>query len=251
MKKKEATIARDEVGRLLWQRSFEFILHNLHIYSLTMTFQFNSFCQYFVYSTPSIPTCIPPSVCVCQYFVYSTPSIPTCIPLIRVRLSIFHLFHSFHPHLYPLTRVRLSIFHLFHSFHPNLYPLIHVRLSIFRLFHSFHPHLYPLTRVRLSIFHLFHSFHPHLYPPIHVRLFTLVSIWLPLAWLGASDQAQEGVWRWLTNNDLINIPSLWWNPGEPDGGVGIDGLVMDNGLLYDRSLTAQYFSTCQKCEPKK
>ncbi|KAK3793657.1 hypothetical protein RRG08_025164 [Elysia crispata] len=67
------------------------------------------------------------------------------------------------------------------------------------------------------------------------------------AWLGATDLVEETVWRWLSNNDLAEIPEDWWNPSYPyDYDKGENCLAMRSQTLHDRACVMSYNSICQK-----
>ena len=37
-------------------------------------------------------------------------------------------------------------------------------------------------------------------------------------WIGATDQAQEGVYKWVENGANMTLSSSQWYPGQPDAG---------------------------------
>ena len=53
-------------------------------------------------------------------------------------------------------------------------------------------------------------------------------------WVGGSDRAEEGVWRWESTKTPISSTVKDWNPGEPsnDGGDG-DCLLINYGGYWN------------------
>ncbi|GFR85893.1 succinyl-CoA ligase [ADP/GDP-forming] subunit alpha, mitochondrial [Elysia marginata] len=81
-------------------------------------------------------------------------------------------------------------------------------------------------------------------------------------WLGATDQDQEGDWRWHSNNEPVKMPSGWWHDNQPDNGYGTflrreqNCLAMSSNPLVskialdDEKCTKIFPSVCQKCKQK-
>ncbi|GFS16064.1 macrophage mannose receptor 1 [Elysia marginata] len=68
-----------------------------------------------------------------------------------------------------------------------------------------------------------------------------------IVWIGASDEANEEEWLWLSNNDHAHIHSEWWASLQPDNHNGVEHcLVMELTQLRDRSCSKTYSTTCQK-----
>ena len=66
-------------------------------------------------------------------------------------------------------------------------------------------------------------------------------------WLGGSDRHEEGVWRWESNGELINM-TMFWGRSQPDDSRNQDCLYMHvlSGLFADWSCS--YFPEPFLCE---
>ena len=77
----------------------------------------------------------------------------------------------------------------------------------------------------------------------------LILFCLSPAFLGATDKAQESVWRWISNYDLAEIPREWWSYGDPNNANENEHcLAMSQLFLVDVPCTISYNSICQKCK---
>lgn len=65
----------------------------------------------------------------------------------------------------------------------------------------------------------------------------------PRMWLGGTDAAVEGAWKWATGEKWSYIN---WYPGEPNNAYNEDGLEMlSNGMWNDGSLTVESPYLCE------
>ena len=69
-----------------------------------------------------------------------------------------------------------------------------------------------------------------------------------LAWTGGSDEDEEGVWRWVEDDSLVEDFSNWL-PDEPSDSEGQNCMAMrsSDGKWYDTSCnSAQPAAVCSK-----
>ncbi|XP_042893787.1 CD209 antigen-like protein C [Penaeus japonicus] len=64
-------------------------------------------------------------------------------------------------------------------------------------------------------------------------------------WIGASDEVEEGNWRWSTGDEVLHgIP--FWFPGQPNGGTDENFLSLSkNGYFADEAGTVRQGYICQ------
>jgi len=67
-------------------------------------------------------------------------------------------------------------------------------------------------------------------------------------WIGATDHAKEGEWKWI-DNSLANPEDLNWNQNQPDNYNGRQHcatLLKSSFLLVDDYCSSRYFGLCER-----
>ena len=66
-------------------------------------------------------------------------------------------------------------------------------------------------------------------------------------WLGASDEAAEDEWFWTDCTSAKNMLTGKFDPSQPNGGTGQNGLVIRGAdcLLHDRLYSYEAFYVCE------
>ncbi|KAK7084208.1 hypothetical protein SK128_019198, partial [Halocaridina rubra] len=65
-------------------------------------------------------------------------------------------------------------------------------------------------------------------------------------WLGASDQEEEGLWKFV-NNQPVPMGTPFWGPGEPNGGEANNCAILNqsnNHYWYDVDCGNSYNAIC-------
>jgi hypothetical protein len=76
----------------------------------------------------------------------------------------------------------------------------------------------------------------------------------PLIWLGATDAAAEGTWKWTADgSDLAGQTYLNWNPSEPNGMTGENCMALSGTSWIDKTCFDSFPFVCQapKAQPPK
>ena len=67
-------------------------------------------------------------------------------------------------------------------------------------------------------------------------------------WLGATDEATEGMWRWV-DGTVLTADNPYWSGGKPDGGKEKNCLIRDRGQLNitwtDESCKDNRYGLCE------
>ena len=67
-------------------------------------------------------------------------------------------------------------------------------------------------------------------------------------WLGATDEASEGMWRWV-DGTVLSVDNPSWRRGKPDGGKDKNCLrrvnEQTNYKWTDESCEAKYYRLCE------
>ena len=80
--------------------------------------------------------------------------------------------------------------------------------------------------------------------PRNAELNTIADTFKISPWIGASDLASEGDWRWTSNNEVLNYTN--WTPGQPDNFVGQDcAAIVNRGLWEDFDCSNKRAFICQ------